>query len=170
MMTTPTLALPGDARSSVCARIALAIQMATVSHHSWHRAGRADASTQTMTRTDAATCAPTAAPAPVFEYVAPAPVMENIAPVPAVTFDAPSQQLPPVFSTATVATDVNLDITALVSRNFPVLWWRFLRQRSLFHFVRLKSILSPCTTKSVRNRSSQPAPQLQCSSTWHPHL
>ena len=94
------------------------MQMATVSHHSWHRAGRADASTQTMTHTDAATCAATASPAPVFEYVPPAPVIENIAPAPAVTFDAPSQQLPPVFSTATVATDVNLDITGLMSLQF----------------------------------------------------
>ena len=99
-------------------KLSLAMQMATVSHHSWHRAGRADASTQTMTHSDAATCAATAAPAPVFEYVAPAPVIENIAPVPAVTFDAPSQHLPPVFSTATVATDVNLDITGLVSPQF----------------------------------------------------
>ena len=63
-------------------KLSLAMQMATVSHHSWHRAGRADASTQTMTHTDAATCAATAAPAPVFEYVAPAPVIECIAPAP----------------------------------------------------------------------------------------
>ena len=59
-----------------------------------------------------------AAPAPVFEYVAPAPVIENIAPVPSVVFDAPSQQLPPVYTTATVATDVNLDVAGLVSPQF----------------------------------------------------
>ena len=59
-----------------------------------------------------------AVPAPVFEYVAPAPVTENIAPVPAVIFDAPSQQLAPSYTTATVATDVNLDVTGLVSPQF----------------------------------------------------
>ena len=73
------------------------------------------------TASPAATFAATpanAAPAPVFEYVAPAPVMEKIAPAPAVILLVPSEQLPPVFSTATVATDVNLDITSLVSQQF----------------------------------------------------
>ena len=62
-----------------------------------------DASTQTDDAVPAATCAATAAPAPVFEYV------------------APSQQLPPVYTTATVDTDVNLDITGLVNPQFPAL-------------------------------------------------
>ena len=66
---------------------------------------------------------PMAAPAPVFEYVAPALVIENIAPVPAVIFDAASQQLPPVYITANVTTDVNLDVTSLVNPQ-PVLLWR----------------------------------------------
>ena len=44
---------------------------------------------------------------PVFEQVAPAPVIENIAPAPALILPVPSQQLPPVFSTATVVTDVS---------------------------------------------------------------
>ena len=52
--------------------------------------------------------------APVFEYVAPAPVTERIAPAPAVTSDGHSQQLPPVYTTTTVTTDVNLDILGLV--------------------------------------------------------
>ena len=92
-------------------KLSLAMQMATASHHSRHRAGRADASTQASTYTDAATCAATAAP----ENVAPAPVTENIAPASAVTHAVPSQQLPPAYTTATVAADVNLDITGLVS-------------------------------------------------------
>ena len=80
-------------------KLAVAMQMATVSHHSWHRAGRAGAGMQTVTY---------AAPAPVDEYItpnlavfaasapppaatcaatpAPAPVIENVAPVPAVTY------------------------------------------------------------------------------------
>ena len=99
-------------------KLSLAMQMATVSHHLWHRAGRADASTQALIHTDAATCAATAAPAPVFEYVAPAPVIENIAPASAVTFDAPSQQLLPAYTTTTVTTGVNLDIAGLVTPQF----------------------------------------------------
>ena len=95
-------------------KLSLAMQMA-VSHHSWHRGGRADASTQIVTHSDAATCAATAAPAPEFEYVAPAPVIEYIAPAPTVILPVPSQQLSPVLSAATVATDVNLDITGPVS-------------------------------------------------------
>ena len=55
-----------------------------------------------------------AALAPVFEYVTPAPVKDNIAPALAAIFDAPSQQLPLVHTTATVATDV-LDIVGLVN-------------------------------------------------------
>ena len=113
MMTTPTVALPGAVYAFLRhEKLSLAMQMATASHHSWHRAGRADASTQASTYTDAATCAATAAP----ENVAPAP--ENIAPASAVTHAVPSQQLPPAYTTATVATDVNLDITVLLSSQF----------------------------------------------------
>ena len=91
------------------------MQMATVSHHSVHRAGRADASTQAMTFINAATCAATAAPslvvefvipvpsvtyaapAPVIEYVVPAPVIEYIAPSPAVSYPS-SGLMNPQFS------------------------------------------------------------------------
>ena len=52
----------------------LAMQTATVSHHSWRRAGRADASTQTVSYSAPAPVVEHAAPAPVFEYAAPAPV------------------------------------------------------------------------------------------------
>ena len=54
----------------------------------------------------------------MFEYVALAPVIENIAAAPAVILPVPSQQLPPVFSTANVVIDVNFDITDLVSPQF----------------------------------------------------
>ena len=50
------------------------MQMATVSHHSWHIAGRADAGTQTTVTY--------AAPAPVDEYITPDPaVFTPLAPV-----------------------------------------------------------------------------------------
>ena len=52
----------------------LAMQTATVPHHSWRRAGRADASTQTVSYSAPAPVVEHAAPAPVFEYAAPAPV------------------------------------------------------------------------------------------------
>ena len=51
------------------------------------------------------------------QYVAPEPVIENIAPAPAVT-SAHSQQLPPVYTTTTVTTDDNLDMTGLVYSQF----------------------------------------------------
>ena len=54
----------------------------------------------------------------MFEYVAPTPVTEYIAPAPAVTSDAHSQQLPPVYTTTTVTTDVNLDTSDLVHPQF----------------------------------------------------
>ena len=81
------------------------------------------ASTASPAATDAATPASApvathAAPAPAFDYVTPAPVIQNIAPVPAVTSDAHSQQLPPVYTTTTVTTDDNLDITGLVYPQF----------------------------------------------------
>ena len=134
----------------------MTVQTAVISaqHHSAQRS--CSVATQTYDEVPAATASPAAtfaatpasapvathaAPAPVFEYVAPAPVMENIAPVPAVIFDAPSQELPPVYTKATVATDVNLDVTGLVS--------------PLSHFLPLMSLLRLCTTKSIRNRSLQ---------------
>ena len=95
-------------------KLSLSMHMATVSHHSWHRAGRADASTQTLTYTDAATCAATAAP----EYVAPALVVEYIAPVPTGFLPVPSQQLPPTYTVTAVTTGVKLDTAVLVSPQF----------------------------------------------------
>ena len=66
----------------------------------------------------AATCAATATSAPVNEYVAPALVIEYSAPAVAVTYVVPSQQLPPVYTTTTVTTDDNLDMTGLVYTQF----------------------------------------------------
>ena len=156
-------------------KLSLAMQLATVSHHSWHRAGRADVSTQTMTFSDAATFAATASPAatcaatpapvpeiehvipapvathvvpaPVFEHVVPAPVIENVAPAPAV----PSPQLLPAYTMTTVNPGISFDITGLVSPQFS----STAMDRSLFHFLLLKSLLRPCTIKSIRNRSLQ---------------
>ena len=48
----------------------------------------------------------------------PALVIENIAPATAVTFDAPSQQLPPAYTTPTDTTGDNFDITDLVHPQF----------------------------------------------------
>ena len=43
---------------------------------------------------------------------------DYIAPAPAVTYVVPSQQLPPVYTTTTVTTDDNLDMTGLVNPQF----------------------------------------------------
>ena len=40
----------------------------------------------------------------------------------------------------------------------------------LLRLLSRKTLPHPCTTKSIQNRSLQPAPELQCSSTWHPRL
>ena len=81
-------------------KLSLSVQMATISHHSLHRNGRADAFTQTITfeapvddhitpdpavstasaPPPAATRAATSAPSPVFEYVAQAPDVTYAAP------------------------------------------------------------------------------------------
>ena len=42
-------------------------------------------------------------------------MIEYIAPAPAETYVVPSQQLPPVYTTTTVTTDDNLDMTCLVN-------------------------------------------------------
>ena len=44
--------------------------------------------------------------ATVIEYTSSAPVIECVAPAPAVTYVVPSQQLPPVYFTTTVTTDL----------------------------------------------------------------
>ena len=57
------------------------MQMATMSHHSWHRAGGADASTQTLTYIAAATCAATASVAASYAATpAQLPVIEHVVP------------------------------------------------------------------------------------------
>ena len=112
-----------------------AVQMAVVSaqHHSAQRC--CSIATQTDDFVLAATYAATAAskmvecvdpapvvtyaaPAPVIEYVSSAPVIEYLVPAPAITCVASSQLLPLVYTTATVATDVNLDMTDLVNTQF----------------------------------------------------
>ena len=93
------------------------MHVAAALHHSAQRGARVDASTQTDSYA-AATCAATAAPVSIFEYVAPAPVIEYIASAPALTYVASGQQLPPVDTTATVATAVNLDVTGFASPQF----------------------------------------------------
>ena len=74
------------------------MQMATVSHHSWHRAGRADASTQTFRIRGARTCDR----------------------VHRTSTDRVSScaQLPPTYTVKAVTNSVNLDITVLVSPQF----------------------------------------------------
>ena len=94
-------------------QLSVKTHVAAALHHSAQRGARVDASTQTDSHA-AATCAATAAFS-FFEYVAPASMMEYIAPAPAMTCVASSQQLPPVDTTATFATDVNLDVTGFVS-------------------------------------------------------
>ena len=148
----------------------MTVQMAVISaqHHSAQRC--CSVATQTDDEMPAATVSPAAtyaatpasapdathaAPAPVFEHVAPTPVIEYIAPAPAMTYAAPSQQLPPAYTMTTITTDINFDITGLITRNFPLLLWRLLRHRSLVHFLLWKSLIRPCTTKSIRNRSLQ---------------
>ena len=54
----------------------------------------------------------------ISRYVAPAPVIQNFAPTFASTSDSHSQQLPPVYTTTTVTTDDNLDMTDLVNPQF----------------------------------------------------
>ena len=95
-------------------QLSVKMHVAAALHHSAQRGARVDASTQTDSYA-AATCAATAASVPIFEYVAPAPVIEYISPAPAMTYVEFSQQLPPVDTTSTVATDVNLDVTGFVS-------------------------------------------------------
>ena len=109
----------------------MAVHMAVISalHHSAHRccSVATQIDDEMLAATFAATASPAAtytatrapdAPAPVFEYVALAPGMENVAPATSVILPVPSQQLPPIFFTATVATDVNFDVTGLVSPQF----------------------------------------------------
>ena len=100
---------------------------------------RADASTQTSTYTDAATCAAIAAP----EYVSSALVIENIAPAPAVTYAVPSQQLHPVHTTATCAAEVNLDITGLVNPQFPNIDVEFSAPQAVSSFLPLEEFDAP---------------------------
>ena len=97
-------------------RSAVAMNLATVQHHSHMKSAVVDVCVQVGSPlapvTEYVAPAPSvtyAAPAPVFEYVAPAPVLEYIAPAPAVSFVAPGQQLRPASTAAAVTTGVNLD-------------------------------------------------------------
>ena len=72
--------------------------LATIHHHSFGKSAVVDVSVQVGSSF-----------APVTEYVAPAP---------AVTLSVPSQQLRPAYTSATVATGVNLDVTGFVSPLF----------------------------------------------------
>ena len=79
-----------------------------------------------------------------------------------------SAQMKLAVTHAATQTDVTHDeVTSATGLVNPLLWrlhW------SLVHFLSRKTLPHPCTTKSIRNRSLQPAPELQCSSSWHPHL
>ena len=79
-------------------RLAVAMNMATIHHHSYMKSAAVDV------------CVQVGSPfAPVTDYVALAP---------AVTLSVPSQQLCPAYTSATVATGVNLDVTGFVSPQF----------------------------------------------------
>ena len=129
--------------------MAVRMALARATHHAVQR----HQCTQTVTLPLAATYAATAlspviefvvpalaityaAPVPVIEYVSPAPVIEYIAPAPAVTYAAPSRQLPLAYTTTTVTTGVNIDITGLVNPPafFHYYCGCFLRHRSLVRF------------------------------------
>ena len=115
-------------------KLSLAMQMAAVSHHSQHRAGRADARDCFACRDLRSVCfsyysdrirgSSTYCHLCYFsscvEHVAPAPVTQYIAPAPAVYYVASSQQLPPTFTATTDTTD-DLDITGLVNLQFSEL-------------------------------------------------
>ena len=112
--------------------MAARMALARATHHAVQR----HQCTQTVTPRPAATYFATPAPSPVIEYVFPAPavtyvapalvteyvspahVLEFSAPAPAVTCAVPSQQLPSVYTTTTVTTDVNLDIPGLVNPQY----------------------------------------------------
>ena len=79
-------------------RMTVAMNMAAIQHHSYVKSAVMDVSVQVGLPL-----------APVTEYVAPAP---------AVTLSVPSQQLRPAYTTATVASGVNLDVTGKVCPQF----------------------------------------------------
>ena len=93
---------------------------AAIHHTSRQRTSTTTAATQTVNYVFVSAAATYAATASVhvIGYVTPSLVLENIAPAPAVTSDVHSQQLPPVYTTTTVTTDDNLDITGLMYPQF----------------------------------------------------
>ena len=101
-------------------RQAVTAALASAQHHSASRV------VSTATQTEApvtehvvpALVVTHAAPAPVFEYATPAPVIEYIVPALAKTRAVSCQQLPPVYTTTAVNTDVNFDTTGLVNPQF----------------------------------------------------
>ena len=96
-MTTPTVALPGDAGSADCARFSGTRNSRSlcISHHSLHRIDRADAFTQTVTYA-----------APADDHITPDPaVFTAFAPPPAATraaTSAPSPVVSPPESTRSI--------------------------------------------------------------------
>ena len=76
----------------------MAMNMATIHHHSFMKSAVVDVSVQVG--------------------LSFAPVTEHVAPAPAVTLSVPSQQLRPACTSATVATGVNLDVSGFVSPLF----------------------------------------------------
>ena len=66
---------------------------------------------------------------------------------------APSQQLPSIIKTVT--TGVNLDSTGLVNPQFSITGVGVSGHRPLVHSLLWQSLMRPCTTKFIRNRSLQ---------------
>ena len=143
MMTTTTVALPGDAGSAVCARFCATRSSLSLARCSWPvclttrgtelvvpMPGRklmtyTDAATFAATASPAATYAATPAPLPDIEHVFPAPVATHV--VPALVFEyvvpAPCERdstcsdfwLLPAYTMTTVNPGVSFDIACLVS-------------------------------------------------------
>ena len=143
--------------------MAVRMALARATHHAVQRHQCTQTVSPPLAATYAATPAPSlvieyvvpaldvthAAPAPVFKYMTPAHVIEYIAPTPAVTYVVPSQQL--LLSTPRQP-------SLLTSTSTLSVWFtrkRLLRHKSLVLFLPVRSLLRPCATKSIRNRSLQ---------------
>ena len=97
---------------SQISKVVFAMQLATVSQHSWHRAGRADAGTQTVTF---------ATPAPVAEYVAPGPaVFTASAPPPAATCAATPAPAPVIEYVAPASAVTDTLLSSVIEYGAPV--------------------------------------------------
>ena len=107
------------------------------------------ATTYAATASPAATYAATAA-SPMVEYVDPAPFVTYAAPAPVIEYIAPAPAMTYVASRSAVTSCLHRpQLTLLMTTStFP-------RLMSLILFLPWKSLLSPCTTKSIRNRLLQ---------------